>query len=112
MHVESLNAFEKLIAQKKTILKLESEISKLKEAFESLREDHALIVNEKIVSPTIESPKTKSPKYDNWMDFASCEICQSLHEEINSLNKKLERVSKGTMTFSMNLKDLTQNTLM
>ncbi|RHN45435.1 hypothetical protein MtrunA17_Chr7g0231161 [Medicago truncatula] len=39
------------------------------------------------------------------MDSASCEICPSLHEEINSLNKKLERVSKGTMTFSMNSKD-------
>ena len=105
MHVESLNAFEKLIAQKKTILKLESEISKLKETFESLRDEHALLVNEKIVSPTIESPKTKSPKYDNWMDFASCEIFPSLHEEKNSLNKKLERVPKGTMTFAMNSKD-------
>ena len=105
MHAESLNAFEKLIAQKKTILKLESEISKLKEAFESLRDEHALLVNEKIVSPTIDSPKTKSPKYDNWMDFASCKTCPSLHEEINSLNKKLECVSKGTMTFAMNSKE-------
>ena len=33
MHVDSLNAFDKIMAQKKTILKLESEISKLKEAF-------------------------------------------------------------------------------
>jgi len=105
MHAESLNAFDKLIAQKKTILKLEAKISKLKEAFESLSDEHALLVNEKIVSPTTESPKTKSPKYENWMDFASCEICPSVHEEINSLNKKLERVSKGTMTFSMNSKD-------
>jgi hypothetical protein len=105
MHAESLNAFEKLIGQKKSILKLESEISKLKEAFESLKDKHALLVNEKTVSPKIESPKTKSPKYDNWMDFASCEICPSLHEEINSLNKKLGRVSKGTMTFAMNSKD-------
>jgi len=88
IHAESLNAFDKLIAQKKTILK----------------DEHALLVNTKIVSPTIESPKTKSPKYDNWMDFASFEICPSLHEEINSLNKKLERVSKGTMTFAMNSK--------
>ena len=59
MHAGSLNAFEKLIAQKKTILKLEFEISNLKETFESLRDKHALLVNEKIVSPTIESPKTK-----------------------------------------------------
>jgi len=105
MHAESLNAFEKLMPQKKTILKLETEISKLQETFESLRDEHALLVNEKIVSPTIESPKTKSPMYDNWMDFASCEICPSLHEETNSLTKKLERVSKGTMTFAMNSKD-------
>jgi len=45
MHAENLNAFEKLIAQKKTILKLESEISRLVEAFESLRDEHALLVN-------------------------------------------------------------------
>jgi len=105
IHAESLNAFEKLIAQKKTILKLEYKISKLKIAFESLRDEHALLVNEKIVSLTIESPKTESPKYDNWMNFASCKTCPSLHEEINSLNKKLKRVSKGTMTFAMNSKD-------
>ena len=39
------------------------------------------------------------------MDFASCEIFPSLHEDINSLNKKLERVSTGTMTFALNSKD-------
>ena len=106
MHVESLNAFEKLIAQKKTILKLESEIYELKEAIENLRDEHALLVNEKIVNPTIESPKENSPKYDsNWMDFASCETCPSLHEEIKTLNKKLEQASKGSMTFAMSSKD-------
>jgi len=70
-----------LISHKKTILKLESEIYKLKEAFESLRDKHASLVNEKIVNPTIESPKKNSPKYDsNWMDFGSCDTCPSLHE--------------------------------
>jgi len=39
------------------------------------------------------------------MAFASCEICPSLHKEIKSLNKKLEQISKGTMTFFMNSKD-------
>jgi len=43
MHAESLNAFEKLIAQKKTILKLEYEISKKKHL--SLKDEHALLVN-------------------------------------------------------------------
>jgi len=83
MHAESLNDFEKLISQKKTILKLESEIGKLKEAFEILRDEHASLVSEKIVNPTIETPKKNSPKYDSsWMDFASCETCPRLHEEI------------------------------
>jgi len=61
MHAESLNAFEKLIAQKKTILKLEAEISKLKEAFESLRDEHALLVNEKIVSSLLGHLKQSHP---------------------------------------------------
>jgi len=39
------------------------------------------------------------------MDFASCEIFPSLHEGINSLNKKLDRVFKRTMTFSIDSKD-------
>ena len=87
-------------------MKLESTISKLKESFESLRDEHASLVNEKIVSPTIESPKHDPLKYDSkWMDFASCEIFPSLHEEIKSLNKKLEQVFKGTMTFAMNSRD-------
>ena len=84
---------------------MESEISKHKESFQSLRDKHASLVNEKIVSRTIESPKRNSPKYDNWMDYASCEICPSLHQEIKSLNKKLEQASKGSMTFAMNSKD-------
>jgi len=41
-------------------LKLESEISKLKEAFESLKNEHVLL-KEAFESPTIESPKAKSP---------------------------------------------------
>jgi len=39
------------------------------------------------------------------MDFASCETCPSLHEEIKSLNRKLEQASKGSMTFVMSSKD-------
>jgi len=100
MHAESLNDFEKLISQKKTILKLESE------TFESLRDEHASLVSEKFVNPSNESPKKNSPKYDSsWTDFASCETCPSLHEEIKSLNKKLEQEYKGSMTYSMSSKD-------
>jgi len=87
-------------------LKLESEISKLKEAFEILRDEHASLVSEKILNLIIESPKKNSPKYNSsWMDFSSCETCPRLHEEIKYLNKKLEQASKGSMTFVMNPKD-------
>jgi len=43
----------KLISQKKTILKMESEITKLKEAFGSLRDEYASLVSEKFVNPPI-----------------------------------------------------------
>jgi len=39
------------------------------------------------------------------MDYASGETCPSLHEEIKSLNKKLEKASKGSITFAMYSKD-------
>ena len=85
MHGDAMKAFEKLIAQKKIILKLEPELSQLKNDFKCLKNEHASIVNEKIVIPLIESPKENSFKYDsNWMDLASCETCPSLHEEIKS----------------------------
>jgi predicted nuclease with TOPRIM domain len=48
MHVEALNAFQKLITQKKTILKLESELSQLKNDFECLKEEHTSHVHEKL----------------------------------------------------------------
>jgi translation initiation factor 2 alpha subunit (eIF-2alpha) len=39
MHGEALNAFERLIAQKKTILKLEKEFSQIKNDFKCLKEE-------------------------------------------------------------------------
>jgi len=86
-----------------------------------LKDEHASLVNEKIVNPTIEPHKENPPIYDsNWMDFASCETYPSLYEKIKSLTKKLEKkVSKGSMVFAMNSKDErtplkghTKNTLM
>jgi hypothetical protein len=71
-----------------------------------LKDDHASLINEKIVMPYIESPKRNPPKYDsNMMDFASYETCPSLHEEIKSLTLKLKQDSKGPMKFSMKSKD-------
>lgn len=38
------------------------------------------------------------------MNFASCEVCPTLHEEIKSLKFKLEHDSKDPMIFAMNSK--------
>jgi hypothetical protein len=40
MHGEALNAFERLIAQKKTILKLEKEFSQIKNDFKCLKKNN------------------------------------------------------------------------
>jgi len=72
MHDDAMKAFEKLIAKKKIILKLEVERSQHKKYFECLKDEHASLVNKKIVIPCIEPPKANSPKYDwNWMNFVS-----------------------------------------
>lgn len=106
MHGEALNAFEKIIAQKKNILKLEKELSHLKIDFECLKEKHAYLVNEKILIPCLESPKQNSPNYDsNWMNFSRCETCPTLHMEIEFLTLKLEQVSKGEIKINMKSKD-------
>jgi len=43
-------------------------------------------------------------KYSNWMNFASCEVCPSLYEEIKSLKIKPEQDSKAPMIFPMKSK--------
>lgn len=43
-------------------------------------------------------------KYLNRMNFASCEVCPTLHEEIKSLKFKLEQDFKDPMIFAMNSK--------
>jgi hypothetical protein len=121
MHGEAIKAFEKLIALNKIILKLEVGLSQLKNDFECLKDEHASLVDEKIVIPCIEPPKANSSKYDsNWMDFSSCETCHSLHQEIKSITHKLEQTSKAPKVFVVNskdecvlyLKDHTKSTLM
>lgn len=46
MHDDALKAFKKISSQKKNILKLEGEILKLQNSLESLKEDHASLVND------------------------------------------------------------------
>jgi len=56
--------------------------------FECLKVDHASLLNEKIVTPCIETPKANPPNCDsNWMDFACCETCHGLLKEIEFLTQ-------------------------
>lgn len=48
MHADSLKAFNKISFEKKNILKLKGEVLKLQNAFESLKEDHAFLVNDQL----------------------------------------------------------------
>jgi len=106
MHCEALNSINKIISQKKNILKLENELAHLKSTFENLKQEHASLVNEKLINPCLDSPKKSSPKYDpNWMNFASCETSLSLYKEIEILTHKLEYVSKEEMKFVMKSKE-------
>lgn len=45
MHVEFLNAFNKISSQNKKILALEEQVLKLKRDLQSLKKDHASLVN-------------------------------------------------------------------
>lgn len=65
MHGDAVKAFKKISAQNKVIFKLEAELLKLWNSFESLKDNHASWVNEHIVMPSIDPPKYDS----NWMDF-------------------------------------------
>jgi len=58
MHGEPLNAFGKLMAKKKTILKLGKELSQLINDFECFKEEHASLVNEILVIPCLEPCNT------------------------------------------------------
>ena len=69
-----------------------------------MKNDHPSLVNERTTIPLIESPKFELSKYSNWMDFVSCEVCPSLHEDIKSLKIKLEQHSKAPMIFAMKSK--------
>jgi len=57
---DAMKSFEKLIPQKKVILKLKSSLHNLND-FKCLKDDHASLVNEKIVIPCIEPPKANPP---------------------------------------------------
>ena len=105
MRDDLMDVFKRTNTQKKLVLKLEAEPLKLQKYLESLKNDHASIVNKHIVNPSIESPKVDPPKYLNWMSFSSYEVCPGLHEVIKYLKSKLEQASKAHMVFAMNSKD-------
>jgi hypothetical protein len=92
MHGDALNVFNKIGTKKRVILTLQAKILKVKNDFETLKSEHASLVNEHIVSPPIETPKVDLPKVLTCMDLDSCESCLKLHEEIERIFQ--EKISR------------------
>lgn len=67
-----------------------------------MKNEHASLVNEHIVKPSIEPPKFDSSKHPKYMDISSCKVCPMLQEDIKSLKSKIEQVSQVSMIFATN----------
>lgn len=83
---------KKIGTQKRVILTLQAKILKVKNDFETLKSEHASLVNEHIASPSIETPKVDLPKVPTCMDLGICESCLKLHEEIDRIFQ--EKISR------------------
>lgn len=78
--------------QKRVILTLQAKILKVKNDFETLKSEHASLVNEHIASPPIETPKVDLPKVPTCIDLGIWESCLKLHEEIERIFQ--EKISR------------------
>jgi len=65
MHGDPMNAFKTIGTQKRTILKLEAEIIKMRKDFENLKNEHASLKKEIFATPPKESPTIDAPKLSN-----------------------------------------------
>jgi hypothetical protein len=62
MHEDAMNAFKTIGTQKRTILKLEAEIEKIRKDFENFKNEHASLKKELFVTPPKETPIIDVPK--------------------------------------------------
>ena len=100
MHGDAMNAFKTIGTQKRTILKLEAEIIKMRKDFENFKNEHASLKKEIFSSPPKESPTIDAPKSLKIDDINTCLACPRLQLKIVSLKNKVEQVTSVSMNFS------------
>ena len=100
MHGDVMNVFKKIGSQKRTILKLEAEIFKIKKDFELFKNEHASLSNEQFAIPPKESSSINVPKSPKSKDIGTCEACPRLQIEIVSLKSKIEQASSASINFA------------
>jgi len=95
-----MKAFKTIGTQKRTILKLESEIAKINKDFKNFKSEHASLKKERFVTPPIESPTINVSKPSKAKDIDTCGACPKLQLEIMSLKSKIEQVSSTSINFA------------
>ena len=100
MHGDAMNAFKTIGTQKRTILKLEARIEKIRKKFENFKNEHASLKKELFATPPKESPTIDVPKSSKTEDINTCLACPRLQLEIVSLKSKIEQVLSASMNFA------------
>jgi hypothetical protein len=100
MHGDAMNAFKTIRTQKRTILKLEAEIEKIRNDFENFKKEHASLKKKLFATPPKESPTIDVPKSSKTNDINTCLACPRLQLKIVSLKSKIEQVSSASMNFA------------
>jgi len=100
MHEYAMKDFKTIGTQKRTILKLEAEIVKIKKDFENFKSEHASLKKERFVTPSKESPIINVPKPSKAKDNDSCVACPRLILEIVSLKSRIEQASSASIYFA------------
>lgn len=72
MHEDAMNAFKTIGTQKRTILKLEAKIEKMRKDFENFKNKHASLGKELFAIPPKESVTIDVPKFSKTEDINTC----------------------------------------
>ena len=90
MHDNAMKSFKTIGTERKTILKLEAEVMKIKKDFENFKNEYASMKKELFVTPSKESPSINVPNPSKAKDIDISRACPRLQLEIVSLKRKIE----------------------
>jgi len=95
-----MNAFKTIGTQKRTILKLEAEIVKIRKDIENFKNEHAYLKKELFVVSPKDLPTTDMTKPSKADDINPFGTCPRLQLEIVTLKSKIEQVSSAFMNLA------------